>query len=64
LKIDFHVHVTPPDVIKDWKKIAEREDYFKLLSESPVNKFATADDVVKELESSGVDKAVTFGLSY
>lgn len=64
MKIDFHVHVTPPDVIKDWKKIAEREDYFKLLSESPVNKFATADDVVKELESSGVDKAVTFGFAF
>lgn len=64
LKIDFHVHVTPPDIIKDWKKIAEKEDYFKLLSESPVNKFATADDVAGELESSGVDKAVIFGFAF
>lgn len=64
MKIDFHVHVTPPDIIRDWKKIAEREDYFKLLSESPVNKFATADDVVEELKSSGMDKAVIFGFAF
>lgn len=64
MKIDFHVHVTPPDIIKDWKKIAEKELYFKLLSESPVNKFADADDIVAELDSSNVDKAVIFGFAF
>lgn len=64
MKIDFHVHVTPPDIIKNWRKIAEKEEYFKLLSESPVNKFATAGDVVKELENSRVDKAVVFGFAF
>lgn len=64
LKIDFHVHVTPPEIIKNWRKIAEKEPYFKLLSESPVNKFATADDVVEELKSSHMDKAVIFGFAF
>ena len=64
MKIDFHVHVTPPDIIKDWKKIAEKELYFKLLSESPVNKFADAEDIVAELDSSNVDKAVVFGFAF
>lgn len=64
MKIDFHVHITPPDIIKNWEKVAQREDYFKLISESPANKFATADDVVEELESSGVDKAVVFGFAF
>lgn len=64
MKIDYHVHITPPELIKEWRKIAEKEDYFKLLSESPVNKFATAEDVVKELERSGVDKAVVFGFAF
>ncbi|NLY67499.1 MAG: amidohydrolase family protein, partial [Tissierellia bacterium] len=59
-----HVHVTPPDIIKDWKKIAEKELYFKLLSESPVNKFATVEDVVVELDNSKVDKAVIFGFAF
>ncbi len=64
MKIDFHVHVTPPDIIKDWKKICDRESYFRLLSESPVNKFATAEDIVAELDNSGVDKAVIFGFAF
>lgn len=64
MKIDFHVHVTPADIIKDWQKIGEREAYFKLLSESPVNKFATAEDVVDQLDRAGVDKAVIFGFAF
>jgi len=64
MKIDFHVHVTPPDIIKTWEKIGEKEPYFKLLSESPVNKFATAEEVVMELENSNVDKAVIFGFGF
>ena len=64
MKIDFHVHVTPPDIIKDWRRLCDKEPYFKLLSESPVNKFATAEDVVKQLGDSGVDKAVIFGFGF
>ncbi|HHV38361.1 MAG TPA: amidohydrolase family protein [Tepidimicrobium sp.] len=62
--IDYHVHITPPELIDNWRKIAQKEDYFKLLSESPVNKFATAEDIVKELDRSGVDKAVVFGFGF
>lgn len=64
MKIDFHVHVTPKDIIKDWRKIGEKEEYFKLLSESPVNKFATSGEVVEELEKSNFDKAVIFGFGF
>ncbi len=64
MKIDFHVHVTPPDIIKDWRKLCDKEPYFKLLSDSPVNKFATAEDVVTELNKAGVDKAVIFGFGF
>lgn len=64
MRIDYHVHVTPPDIIKNWEKIGEKEPYFKLLSESPVNKFATAEEVVAELNNSNVDKAVIFGFAF
>ena len=64
MKIDYHVHVTPADIIENWEKIAEKEPYFKLLSESPVNKFATAEEVVMELDNSSVDKAVIFGFAF
>ena len=64
MKIDFHVHITPKDIIDNWEEVGKCEDYFNLLSKSPVNKFATAEDVVEELDRSGFDKAVVFGFSF
>ena len=64
LKIDVHVHITPPDIIKNWNKYAIKEPYFKMLSESPVNKFATAEQAVEALESDGFDMGVAFGFGF
>jgi predicted TIM-barrel fold metal-dependent hydrolase len=62
--VDFHVHVTPPDISADWRKYAEREPYFARLSESPQNKFAAARDVVAALDSAGIERAVIFGFGF
>jgi len=63
--IDFHVHITPPDIIVNWQKHAEKEPYFALLSNSKHNKFATAQDVVAALEKDAVvDRAVVFGFAF
>jgi len=64
--IDFHVHITPPDIIANWKKYAEKEPYFSLLSNSKHNKFATAQDIVAALEqkTSIFDRAVVFGFAF
>lgn len=64
MKIDVHVHITPPDVIKDWEKYATKEPYFRMLSESPVNKFATAEQAVAALEADGFDMGVAFGFGF
>lgn len=64
MKIDFHVHVTPPEIIKDYQRVGDKEPYFKLLSDSPKNKFATAAEVVAELDRTGIDKAVIFGFAF
>jgi predicted TIM-barrel fold metal-dependent hydrolase len=63
-KIDFHVHVTPPEIIQAVPRYAAREPYFAMLSASPKNKFATADEVVEELDHTGFDRAVIFGFSF
>lgn len=63
-KIDFHVHVTPKEISENYKKYARNEPYFGLLSGSPKNKFATADEVVEELDRTGFDKAVIFGFGF
>jgi len=64
MKIDCHVHVTPPDIIESWEKIAEKEPYFSLISNSKVNKFAAAEDIVAVLEKDNFDKAVVFGFGF
>ena len=64
MKIDFHVHITPPEIIKDWKKYAKKDKYFSMLAKNPHNKYACAGDIVCALGESGFDKAVVFGFAF
>jgi predicted TIM-barrel fold metal-dependent hydrolase len=64
MKIDFHVHATPPEIIKNWQKYAKKEKYFSLLSKNPHNKYACAEDIVAALDESGFDRAVVFGFAF
>lgn len=64
MNIDAHIHITPPELIRDYKKIGEKEPYFKLLSETPHNKFATADEVVGHLKENQFDKGIVFGFAF
>jgi predicted TIM-barrel fold metal-dependent hydrolase len=63
-KIDFHVHVTPPEISNAAAAIAKREPYFGLLAASPKNKFAAACEVIAELDRAGFDRAVIFGFAF
>ena len=62
--IDFHVHLTPPEISGNWQKFAEKEPYFALLSQSPRNRFASAENIVAMLAESGFDQAVVFGFAF
>ena len=64
LKIGAHVHVTPPEISANLEKYMAREPYFALLSANPKNRFATAEDVVAELDRAGFDRAVVFGFAF
>jgi uncharacterized protein len=66
MKIDFHVHITPPEIIANWEKYAEKEPYFALLCKSKRNKFATAEDAAAALEAENAlfDRAVVFGFAF
>ncbi|ERM92356.1 metal-dependent hydrolase [Caldanaerobacter subterraneus subsp. yonseiensis KB-1] len=63
MRIDSHVHILPPEFIKNIDKNMERDEHFKLLHSSPKAKFATAEDVLEEMKKAGIDKAVVFGFS-
>jgi predicted TIM-barrel fold metal-dependent hydrolase len=64
LKIDAHIHVTPPEIIKNPEKFAAKEPYFSLLSSNPKNRFADAETVIAELDGAGFDRAVIFGFAF
>lgn len=64
MKIDTHIHITPPDIIRDYRRIGEKEPYFRLLSETPHNRFATCEDVVEQLADNNFDKGVVFGFGF
>jgi predicted TIM-barrel fold metal-dependent hydrolase len=62
--VDFHVHVTPPEIIANWQKYAEKETYFALLQQNPHAKFATVEEIVAALSESSFDRAVVFGFAF
>jgi len=64
MKIDFHVHATPPEIAENPQKYAKKEKYFSLLSKNPHNKYAGAEDIIAALNESGFDRAVIFGFAF
>jgi predicted TIM-barrel fold metal-dependent hydrolase len=66
MKIDCHVHITPPDIIANWEKYAEKEPYFAMLCSGKNNKFATAEEIIAVLETENAlfDRAVVFGFAF
>ena len=64
MKVDFHIHVTPDDLIRDYKSIYDKEDYWALLAESPINKFANGETAIADLDKSGFDIGVVTGFSF
>jgi predicted TIM-barrel fold metal-dependent hydrolase len=64
MKIDLHVHVTPPEISAHWQKYAEKEPYFALLAQNPHARFASAPEVIVALDESSFDRAVIFGFAF
>ena len=64
MRIDIHVHVTPEEISSHAFKIGEKEPYFDLLSKTPKNRFATAEEIVAEMKQVGMDRSVIFGFSF
>jgi predicted TIM-barrel fold metal-dependent hydrolase len=62
--VDFHVHVTPPEIRAHWQKYAEKEPYFALLAQNPRNSYASAEEVITALDDSQFDRAVIFGFAF
>ncbi len=62
--IDTHVHVTPPQIIKNEERYCQKDEYFDLLCSNPKNEFVTYDELAKKMEEEIVDRAVIFGFAF
>lgn len=62
--IDFHTHIFPPDICMHRERYCERDPWFAALYRNPRNGLASADDLIAEMDASGVDASVTFSFGW
>lgn len=68
MRIDAHVHYTPPSMVEDLEGFAEREPYWGLLiTPDPVNHteqgWATPERMIEDMDRAGIDRVVLLGES-
>ena len=62
--VDFHVHVYPPEVIKNAEAISEKEPWFDRLTHNKVHKWGDLDDLLARMENEDVERAVIGGFAF
>ncbi len=62
--IDFHTHIFPPDIQSQREKYCARDAWFNALYSHPRAMMASAEDLVAEMDASGVDASVTFSFGW
>lgn len=62
--IDFHTHIFPPEICRRRELYCARDPWFNALYSNPLTKMASAEDLVSEMDVSGVDAAVTFSFGW
>ncbi|HLQ27805.1 MAG TPA: amidohydrolase family protein [Ktedonobacteraceae bacterium] len=62
--IDIHTHIFSPDVQKHRQQYCGRDPWFNTLYSNPGANIATAEDLIAEMDASGVDATVTFSTGW
>jgi len=62
--IDFHTHIFPPEICKQRELYCKRDPWFNTLYANPRARMATAEDLIAEMDTSGVDASVTFSFGW
>ena len=58
--VDIHTHIFPPEIIARREHYLARDAWFRHLYEGPKARMATAEDLIAEMDRSGVDLSVAF----
>lgn len=62
--IDFHTHLFPPDIQKHREHYCVRDPWFNELYSNPRTSMANAEDLIAEMDASGVDASVAFSFGW
>jgi len=60
MRIDFHTHLFPPEIRDHRAKFCARDRWFDQLYRNPGVGIACVEDLIAEMDASGVDASVTF----
>lgn len=64
MKIDVHTHIFPPEVQRQRERYCARDPWFNELYSNPRTGLVTAEDLIAEMDASGVDVSVTFSFGW
>ncbi|HVB72104.1 MAG TPA: amidohydrolase family protein [Ktedonobacteraceae bacterium] len=62
--IDVHTHIFPPEIQQQRERYCARDAWFNELYSNPRAVMANAEDLVTEMDASGVDASVTFSFGW
>lgn len=62
--IDFHTHIFPPEVCRYRESYCARDPWFGQLYSNPKAGMASAEDLIAEMDASGVDASVAFSFGW
>jgi predicted TIM-barrel fold metal-dependent hydrolase len=64
LIIDFHTHITAPEIIARRDEYLVRDAWFRDLYANPKARLSSAEDLLATMDRDGVDQAVVFGFGW
>lgn len=62
--VDAHVHIFPPEIIRDREAYLARDAWFGLLYSDPRARMVTAEEVLQEMGRCGVATSIVFGFAF
>ena len=62
--VDFHTHLFPPDIRDHRERYCARDPWFNELYSNPRANMASVEDLIAEMDASGVDISVAFSFGW
>lgn len=62
--IDFHTHITAPEIIARRHEFCVQDAWFRDLYSNPKARLSSAEELVAAMDRASVDRAVTFGFGW